>query len=130
MAVSVVIVGSDPGDSTQLDPERFQATLQETRTLRQNAHETIARARAARERARRARSHREVLRESAFARLYARQETMPVIEQAKGIVMAQHRCGPEDAFDLLRRASQRANVKVRELAAQIVEHVASNGHDK
>jgi AmiR/NasT family two-component response regulator len=50
---------------------------------------------------------------------------MPVIEQAKGIVMAQHRCGPEEAFDLLRRASQRNNVKVHVLAEQIVKVVAS-----
>jgi hypothetical protein len=50
---------------------------------------------------------------------------MPVIEQAKGVLMAQNRCGPEEAFDLLRRASQRANVKLNVLAAQIVEQVAS-----
>jgi AmiR/NasT family two-component response regulator len=50
---------------------------------------------------------------------------LPVIEQAKGIVMAQQRCGPEEAFDLLRRASQRANVKVHVLAVQIVAHIAS-----
>jgi len=61
----------------------------------------------------------------AFARLQARMGTIPVIEQAKGIIMAQQRRGPEEAFDLLRRASQRANVKVHALAAQIVEHVAS-----
>jgi AmiR/NasT family two-component response regulator len=66
-----------------------------------------------------------MLQESAFARLRARQETMPVIEQAKGIIMAQQRCGPDEAFDLLRQASQRTNVKVHVLAAQIVEHVAS-----
>jgi ANTAR domain-containing protein len=54
----------------------------------------------------------------------ARQETMPVIEQAKGIIMAQQKCGPDEAFDLLRRASQRANIKVHVLAAQIVGHVA------
>ena len=50
---------------------------------------------------------------------------MPVIEQAKGVLMAQQRCGPDEAFDLLRRASQRANVKVSVLAAQIVEQIAS-----
>jgi hypothetical protein len=50
---------------------------------------------------------------------------MPVIEQAKGILMAQQRCGPDEAFDLLRRASQRANIKVSVLAAHIVEQVAS-----
>jgi len=40
-------------------------------------------------------SRRVVLHESAFALLLARAETTPVIEQAKGIIMAQQRCGPE-----------------------------------
>jgi ANTAR domain len=53
---------------------------------------------------------------------------MPVIEQAKGIVMGQQWCGPEEAFELLRRASQRINVKVHVLTAQIVEQVASGGN--
>jgi ANTAR domain len=75
------------------------------------------------------RSRREILHHSAFARLHARLESMPVIEQAKGILMAEHRCGPDEAFDLLRRASQRANIKVNELAAQIVEQVASPGSE-
>ena len=57
----------------------------------------------------------------------AQLDTMPVIEQAKGILMAQYRCRPEEAFDLLRRASQRANVKVSVLAEQIVEQIASPG---
>ena len=61
----------------------------------------------------------------AYERLKAQLRTMPVIEQAKGIVMAQERCGPEEAFDLLRRASQRTNIKVYVLSAQIVAHVAS-----
>ena len=49
---------------------------------------------------------------------------MPVIEQAKEIIMVH--CGwPEDqAFDALRRASQRENIKVRDLAAQIVAQTA------
>jgi len=68
---------------------------------------------------------RERLRYSAFARLQARLDTMPVIEQAKGILMAQNRCGPEEAYELLRRASQRANVKVSVLAGRIVEQIAS-----
>jgi hypothetical protein len=71
------------------------------------------------------RPRREILHDSALARLQAQLETMPVIEQAKGILMAQYRCRPEEAFDLLRRASQRANVKVSVLAAQIVEQIAS-----
>ena len=72
------------------------------------------------------RPRREMLRDSALARLQAKLDTMPVIEQAKGILMAQNRCGPQEAFDLLRRASQRANVKVIVLATQIVEQVASH----
>lgn len=47
-----------------------------------------------------------------------------VIEQAKGILMAQMSCGPEDAFEVLRRASQRENVKLRDVAERIVSSVA------
>jgi len=50
----------------------------------------------------------------------AQLDTTPVIEQAKGIFMAQHDCGPDEAFELLRRASQRFNVPVRVLAARLV----------
>jgi GAF domain-containing protein len=53
-----------------------------------------------------------------------------VIEQAKGILMARSPdVGPDDAFDLLRRASQRENVKLREIAQRIVDRreSASNG---
>lgn len=71
------------------------------------------------------RSRREILHSSAFARLQARLDSMPVIEQAKGVLMAEQRCGPDEAFDLLRRASQRANIKVSVLAAQIVEQVSA-----
>jgi ANTAR domain/GAF domain len=53
--------------------------------------------------------------------------TMPVIEQAMGILMTQHSCGPEEAFDLLRRASQRFNVPVRVLAARLVHKVQRPG---
>ena len=72
---------------------------------------------------------RELLRQSALARLQAQVETMPVIEQAKGILMAQRRCGPDEAFDLLRRASQRANIKVIVLAKQMVEQIAAPDPD-
>jgi hypothetical protein len=50
-----------------------------------------------------------------------------VIEQAKGILMAQHGCGPEEAFDLLRQASQRFNVPVRVLAARLAHRVQPTG---
>jgi len=67
---------------------------------------------------------RDLIQQSEHARLLARLETMPVIEQAKGIIMAQSHCGDAQAFDLLRRASQRSNVPVRELAAKIVAKAA------
>jgi len=65
-------------------------------------------------------TRKELLGRSECARSWARMETRPVIEQAKSILMAQCECGPETAFDLLRRASQRSNVPVRKLAARIV----------
>jgi hypothetical protein len=37
--------------------------------------------------------------------LEARLATLPVIEQAKGILMAKQGCDPDEAFDILRRAS-------------------------
>lgn len=72
------------------------------------------------------RPRREMLHHSTFARLQARLDTMPVIEQAKGVLMAQQRCGPEEAFDLLRRASQHGNIKVHVLARQIIAHLTAN----
>lgn len=47
------------------------------------------------------------------------------IEQAKGILMAQSKVSPEEAFDMLRRASQRENVKLRDIARRIVERRAN-----
>ncbi|MCO7220917.1 ANTAR domain-containing protein [Klenkia sp. PcliD-1-E] len=46
-----------------------------------------------------------------------------VIDQAIGIVMAQQRCSAADAFGILRTASQGRNVKLRAIAADIVEAV-------
>jgi GAF domain-containing protein len=48
-------------------------------------------------------------------------DSRPSIEQAKGIMIAREGCTPEQAFDILVRASQRTNVKLRDLAASIVE---------
>jgi GAF domain-containing protein len=52
-------------------------------------------------------------------------ETRAAIEQAKGVLMATQRCGPEEAFALLRRTSQTQNRPLREIAGRIVAH-ASN----
>ena len=50
--------------------------------------------------------------------------TRAVIEQAKGILMAQSKVDPDQAFNMLVRASQRENRKLREIAAAIVERAA------
>jgi hypothetical protein len=71
-----------------------------------------------------------LLQRDPYARLLARLETMPVIEQAKGIIMAQSHCGETEAFDLLRRASQRSNVPVREIAALITAKSSSASADR
>lgn len=43
-----------------------------------------------------------------------------VIEQAKGMLMAAQRCSAEESFELLVKASQRENVKVRDIASRMV----------
>jgi GAF domain-containing protein len=58
------------------------------------------------------------------ANLAKAMETRAVIEQAKGILMATQRCTPDAAFDLLRRASQRENRKLRDLAQEIVDRTS------
>jgi GAF domain-containing protein len=47
--------------------------------------------------------------------------TRETIGQAKGILMATERMDPDAAFDLLRRASQRENRKLRDIAQEIVD---------
>jgi GAF domain-containing protein len=42
------------------------------------------------------------------------------IEQAKGILMGAQRCSPDDAFQILVRASQREKRKLREIAEDVV----------
>ncbi|MEE1930191.1 GAF and ANTAR domain-containing protein [Streptomyces sp. TRM 70351] len=46
-----------------------------------------------------------------------------VIDQAIGIIMGQRRCDAEQAFDVLRGASQNRNVKLRDLCADLVTNV-------
>jgi AmiR/NasT family two-component response regulator len=50
-----------------------------------------------------------------------------VIGQAKGILMERRKIGPEDAFRILQQASQRGNVKVRDLAEQLAASVLEGG---
>jgi len=114
-----------PGDSLMEITSRLNAARLEFAAQTRRFEDVTARLQATFDLVRNGRPQRERLHESAFARLQARLDTMPVIEQAKGILMAQQGCGPEEAFDLLRRASQSANVRVSVLAARIVEQVAS-----
>jgi GAF domain-containing protein len=47
-------------------------------------------------------------------------ESRDVIGQAKGILMARRNCTSEAAFEALRKASQHRNVKLRDVAEQVV----------
>jgi GAF domain-containing protein len=47
-------------------------------------------------------------------------ESRAVIEQAKGIIIAERRCTPEDAFTILAKLSQDTNRKLRDVAAILV----------
>lgn len=47
-----------------------------------------------------------------------------VIEQAKGIVMAERRCSPAEAFAVIAKVSQDSNRKVRDVAQALVDKAA------
>ena len=70
------------------------------------------------------------LRYSAHARLQAQLASMPVIEQAEGILMAQYGLPEDQAFDAPRRVSKRENVKVRDLAPSVVARAARSAPDR
>ena len=53
-------------------------------------------------------------------------DSRAVIEQAKGVLMAQRRVDAEQAFEILREASQRYNRKLRDIALGIVESTRSS----
>lgn len=50
-----------------------------------------------------------------------------VIEQAKGVLMAGSGVDADAAFEMLKRASQRTNRKLRDIAAEIVERAGKPG---
>ena len=49
-------------------------------------------------------------------------QSRAVIDQAKGILIAQHHLSADEAFDMLIRMSQHSNRKLRDVAAALVEH--------
>ena len=120
-------VGMDPapGNPPVEIASRLNAARLEFDVQARRFEDVRARLQATFDQVRNGRPQRQKLHDSAFARLQARLDTMPVIEQAKGILMAQYRCRPEEAFEILRRASQSANVKISVLAARIVDQVSA-----
>ena len=54
-----------------------------------------------------------------ISQLQAALESRDVIGQAKGILMARQGLSADEAFDVLRRASQRTNRKLRDVAAEV-----------
>lgn len=59
--------------------------------------------------------------------LAAAMQSRAVIEQAKGILMGVQRCSADEAFQILVRASQRENRKLREIADDIVSRAQYAG---
>jgi GAF domain-containing protein len=58
-------------------------------------------------------------------RLDQSMQARAIIEQAKGILMGAQRCTGDQAFDLLVKASQRENVKLRDIATRLVDNAAN-----
>jgi GAF domain-containing protein len=54
-------------------------------------------------------------------------ESRTIIGQATGIIMAQRRCGPDEALNALIKISNDRNIKLREVARILVETTASRG---
>ena len=59
------------------------------------------------------------------ANLMQAMKSRATIEQAKGILMGAQRCSPDEAFQVLVRASQRENRKLREIAEDIVNRTVN-----
>jgi len=53
--------------------------------------------------------------------LHSALSSREVIGQAQGILMERERIAPDQAFDVLRRASQYLNIKLREVAQTLVD---------
>ncbi|WP_077795922.1 ANTAR domain-containing response regulator [Streptomyces sp. JHA26] len=51
----------------------------------------------------------------------------PVIDQARGVLMALHGCTPDEAWHILREASQLSNTKLRTVAAAVTAGTRGDG---
>ncbi|MFF8990083.1 ANTAR domain-containing protein [Streptomyces sp. NPDC014983] len=54
-------------------------------------------------------------------------DSRPVIDQARGVLMAAHGCTPDQAWEILRDASQHSNTKVHRIATAIIASAAPDG---
>ena len=61
--------------------------------------------------------------------LHRQMEHRAVIEQAKGVLMSSMQIGPDAAFAVLVAASQRENVKLRDVAARIASSQDASSQD-
>jgi GAF domain-containing protein len=59
--------------------------------------------------------------------LHAALDSRAVIDQAKGVIMANRGVSSDDAFEHLRELSQRGNVKLREVAQLVVDQAVAAG---
>lgn len=53
--------------------------------------------------------------------------TRPVIDQARGVLMATHACSSDQAWNVLREASQLSNTKLRKVAAVVTAEAEGGG---
>jgi anti-anti-sigma regulatory factor len=51
----------------------------------------------------------------------------PLVDQARGVLMATHACTVDEAWDILREASQRSNTKLRTVAAAVTSGAGTGG---
>ncbi|MGC5343008.1 GAF and ANTAR domain-containing protein [Streptomyces sp. DT24] len=58
------------------------------------------------------------------ADLQAALRSRTVIDQAIGVIMGQRRCSSDEAFGLLRTASQHRNIKLRDLCTELVTNLS------
>lgn len=63
---------------------------------------------------------------ASLADLRAAMAVRAVIDQAKGVIMAQNHCSAQRAFDILRAASQHRDERVADVASLIVEQVTGS----
>ena len=55
--------------------------------------------------------------------MQAAMQSRAVIEQAKGVIVAEQGCTPEEAFTILTKQSQNTNRKLRDVAATLLTRV-------